>query len=205
MKTNCLNKIKWILFDMGGVVIHFIMTNPCGYSIGTKFFNQKDLEGFFYTKEYNDYMLGNITHVAFMSRYFKKNNLDLTVDEFDKLVKKDITPTPGIEKLIQRLSKKYKIALATNEGEVLTTYKINGSKIKKYLSKTITSYELKEIKPSIPFFKKMLAMLPALPEECVFVDDTKANIQSAVAVGIPSILFENSKQLEEELKSLHVL
>ena len=200
-----MKNIKWILFDLGGVILHLMMQNPEGYTIGVRFFDRKILEGMFYTKEYDSYMLGLLSHEQFIGKYLTKNKLDLSVAEFDEIFKKDITPTQGMEALFIKLSKKYKLALATNEGKVFTKYKVEGSGLISYLEKIIPSYLLREIKPSIQFFKKTLKIIDAKPDECIFIDDTKVNCDAATSFGITSIQFKNIRQLEEDLIKLQIL
>jgi putative hydrolase of the HAD superfamily len=200
-----IKKIRWILFDLSGVIVHLTLTNPEGYTVGTRFFKQEDLEGFFFTKEYMSYMLGTLSHEQFIGGYLKKRKLDLSVEELNELFKKDVTPIEGMDALFQKLEKKYKLALATNEGKVLTKYKIERSHLIQYLSKIIPSYLLREVKPSLVFFKKTLEIINAKPEECIFVDDRKINTDAATSLGIKSILFENAKQFEEELYKLEII
>ena len=199
-----MKTIKWILFDVGGVIVKFTMTNPEGYTVGTRFFDQKELEGFFFTKEYNNYMLGELSHEQFIGRYLKRRKLDLSIEEFDELFKKDVTPTEGMGDLIEKLSQKYKVALATNEGKMLTRYKIEGSHVLPYLSKIIASYLLREIKPSISFFKKTLKIINAKPDECVFIDDTQENVDVANSLGIKGVLFTGVPKLIEEFNKLNI-
>lgn len=205
MKKEFLNKIRWILFDVGGVIIHLTMRNPSGYMVGTRFFDQKVLEGFFYTKEYMSYMLGTISHEQFIGKYLEKHHLDLSVAEFDEMFKHDVTPMEDMTTLIQKLEPKYKIGLATNEGKMITKYKIEGSGVLPYLSKVIPSYLLRELKPSMNFYKKMLKIISAQPDECVFIDDTLENINATKSLGMTSILFKNTAQLEKELNVLQLL
>ena len=193
------NRISWLLFDVSGVVVKSTLINPHGYKINDKFFSQKQLEGVFFDDDYTNYMLDTITHEQFIKNYVKKNNLDLTVEEFDEIFKKDITPTEDLEKLISKLAKKYKIALVTNEGRMFSKIKINGFKIKKYANKIVTSYEIKEIKPSINFFIKTLKAINAKPEECILIDDDIKNIKAAQSLGLTDILFKSTKSLKEEL------
>jgi len=140
-----------------------------------------------------------------VGKYLKNHHLDLSIAEFDELMKKDIPPMEGMESLIQKLEKKYKICIATNEGKMVTKYKIEGSGILPYLSKVIPSYLLREIKPSPHFYKKMLKIIGATADECVFVDDKQENINGARSLGIQSILFKDTKQLEEEFVRLQIL
>ncbi|MFZ2025728.1 MAG: HAD family phosphatase [Microgenomates group bacterium] len=200
-----MENIKWILFDVGGVIVQLILKKAEGYTFKSRYFTQKDLEGFFYTKDYANYMLGLISHEQFIERYLHKKKMDLSVDELNEIVKEDIIPMEGMEPLIQKLAQKYKIALATNEGKVLTKFKVEKSGIMQHLSKVVPSYLLREIKPHEAFFRKTLDVLHAKPEECIFIDDMKENIDGAGKVGIKSILFTSVPQLEADLTALHLL
>lgn len=200
-----MGKIRWILFDVSGVIVRFMFQNPEGYTVGTRFFEQKELEGIVYTKEYNNYILGLISHEQWVGKYLKNHKLDLNIAEFDELMKKDTQPMEGMNLLIQKLEKKYRIGLATNEGKIITKYKIERSGILPYLSKVIPSYLLREIKPSPHFFKKMLKIIDAIASECVFIDDKPENINAAKSLGITSVLFKDAKQLERALSRLKIL
>lgn len=107
--------------------------------------------------------------------------------------------------LIQKLEKRYKIALATNEGETITKYKITASGVSSHLSDVIASYAIHEIKPSPQFFHKTLAILDVQPEECVFIDDMQQNVDATKSLGITSVLFKDAKQLERALSRLKIL
>lgn len=205
MKEVSKKNIKWILFDLTGVVVHLILQNPDGYSFRSRHFTQQELEGFYYTKDLNNHMLGVLSHEQFIGRYLKKKKLDLSVEELNSIIQEDVTPIKGMIELIERLSKKYKIALATNEGSLIAKYKIERAGVIPYLSKIIASYRIRELKPSIAFYKKMFKIIDAQPNECIFIDDTKENCDAASSLGITSIQFQNAKQLEEELYKLEVL
>ena len=200
-----MNKIKWIVFDITGVLVHLTLLNPEGYTVGSRFFKQEDLQEIFSEKDYGNYILGTLSHEQFVSRFLHKKKLDLSVAEFDEIIKKDISPMKGMTALIEMLEKKYSIALATNEGKMLTQYKVEGSGIMNNISKIVPSYLLRERKPSIAFYKKMLNRIDASAEECIFIDDTKENVDVAKSLSMKGVLFQNSQQLENELRLLLVL
>lgn len=199
MKKEFLNKIRWILFDVGGVIVSLILKNPQGYTVGSRHFNPEVLEGFYFTKELNHYMLGTLSHEQLIGNYIKSKKLDISVEEYNEIIQTDIAPMGGMVKLIEALSNKYKIALATNDGNLISKYKIEKSGVLPYLSKVIASYRIRELKPQSAFYKKALTIIDAKPEECIFVDDTQQNVDAANSVGIKSILFKNTAQLEKDL------
>lgn len=196
--------IKWIIFDVSGVLTHFTFTNPQGYKVRGKTIAQKQLEKIYFTDEYNGYMLGEISHNNFVENFIKRDKLDLTVKEFNKIFERDLYPVKGQIDLISQLSKKYKIALATNEGKILSQHRIEKSGVKKFISMIIASYQIKELKPSIAFFKKALERLRTGPEECIFIDDIAENVDSARSLGIKGIQFKEAGQLKDELSNLGI-
>jgi len=200
-----MSKIKWIIFDVSGVLTHFTFTNPNGYRVKNKHIESKKLESIYFTKEYKDYMLGHLSHSDFLTTFLQKNDIDLNVEEFNKIFDDDLRPIQGIKDLISKMSAKYKIALATNEGDILSRYRIEKANIRVFIQEIISSYKIKELKPSIEFFKKMLMILKAKPEECIFIDDDKKNINAVHQLNINSILFKNSEELENEFKALKII
>lgn len=68
----------------------------------------------------------------------------------------------------------------------------------------ILSYREKVIKPDPEIYKKLIEQYRLIPEECVFLDDLKQNLEGAAAFGIHTILFQNQAQAKEELRRLGV-
>ena len=60
------------------------------------------------------------------------------------------------------------------------------------------------VKPERRIYEILLERLGVKPEEAIFVDDRKENIEAAEEVGINGILFEDPGQLKEKLISLSV-
>lgn len=68
----------------------------------------------------------------------------------------------------------------------------------------ILSYKDKMTKPDKKIYELLLERYDLKAEECVFLDDTRKNIDGARAVGIHGILFQDREQAVEELKKLGV-
>lgn len=54
-------------------------------------------------------------------------------------------------------------------------------------------------KPSPESFAAVVSHLQLPPERLLFVDDRQANVDGALAAGIPAVKFESAAQLEAEL------
>ena len=69
----------------------------------------------------------------------------------------------------------------------------------------IISGEVKTMKPDRAIFDIALRKIGLRAEECLFIDDSPNNVEAAAALGFQIIHFQNSRQLEDELRRLCVL
>lgn len=205
MVDNNFQNIKWMLFDLSGVLVPFTFVHKQWYQYKSRYFEAKDLERVFSDKDYMSYMKGELSHEQAISRYIQKKHLDLSVDEFNELVKLDQRPMEGMVDLLKKLEKKYKIALATNEGKVTMMYKIEASGLLPYVTKIVPSYLLRELKPDKQYFLKLLTHIKAKPQECFFIDDTKKNVDAAISLGIRSVVFTTTQKLINDLAANNLL
>lgn len=63
----------------------------------------------------------------------------------------------------------------------------------------VVSGEVGLVKPDTRIFERMLRKIGRRPEECLFIDDSAANIEAAASMGFATIRFESPAQLREEL------
>ena len=68
----------------------------------------------------------------------------------------------------------------------------------------ILSYQEKIIKPMPEIYQLLIDRYSLVPEECVFMDDTPANLTGAEKFGIHTIHFQDREQAIEELRRLGV-
>ncbi len=68
-----------------------------------------------------------------------------------------------------------------------------------WFDEVVISGQVKLIKPSPAIFDLLLARLRRPAEECLFIDDSPANVQAASELGIQTILFASPEQLRTEL------
>lgn len=70
---------------------------------------------------------------------------------------------------------------------------------------TVVSGEVKIIKPDAAIYQILLDRNNLNAEDCIFIDDTKANVDAARALGIDGILFTSSEQFGNDLRARHIL
>ncbi len=75
----------------------------------------------------------------------------------------------------------------------------------KDLDKVVLSGAVKMIKPEPEIFHYLLAQIPESAEECLFIDDSLANIEAAQKLGFQTVHFTSANALEENLKEQKLL
>jgi putative hydrolase of the HAD superfamily len=105
------------------------------------------------------------------------------------------------KKIIEIYKNQYpsaKIVLATNATSRLNLDMINHG-LDNVFDGVLNSSELGIAKPSHSFFNKAVIELGAGFDEVIYIDDSKANVQSAQRLGIRSHHYQNHTQLVEFL------
>ena len=69
----------------------------------------------------------------------------------------------------------------------------------------VISGEIKLVKPNREIFDHLLAIIERRAAECVFIDDSWPNVESARSLGFDAIHFRSSEQLREELINRQIL
>ena len=114
----------------------------------------------------------------------------------------DLMPTPGIGDLIQELKAGgYGIYLLSNANLALRSYfpRIPGSEC---FDGLMVSAEEKLLKPNPEIFRTLLERFGLEAERCFFVDDSPANVEGAMSVGLSGCVFKGDTQaLRRKLRS----
>lgn len=74
-----------------------------------------------------------------------------------------------------------------------------------YMDGGILSYQEKLIKPDLAIYELLLQRYGLEADECVFIDDTKANIDACRTAGMHGILYTNQEEVEEMLEKMGVI
>ncbi len=106
--------------------------------------------------------------------------------------------------IISMKNKGYQVYILSNYGRY--TYEVTQEALfcTKLADGGIFSYEVGLIKPDPKIYEELMTRYQLKAEECVFLDDSLANIQAARGLGWSGIVFENLAQANEDLKKLGV-
>ena len=204
-----MNKIKNIIFDLGGVLIDW---SP-DYVYLKEFNGNIEKMNWFYenicTMDWNEnqdagYSMKKATEerIKMFPKY--KKLIKMYYGRWDEMLKGSIK---GSVDLLQRLveSKKYKIIALTNWSAETFPKALNKFEFLNLFEGIIVSGEEKTRKPFKKIYKIALKRYNLEAEKTLFIDDNLRNIIAANKLSIQTIHFKTPEKLENELKKLKLI
>ncbi|MCX6793111.1 MAG: HAD family phosphatase [Candidatus Falkowbacteria bacterium] len=197
--------IKAIIFDFGGPIVEWREGFEKTYS---KYEELKGLESGAIHNLFESYtrgaMVGDFSSVT---DFFEKTKpaISLNLDELNMIYDEAnslMSLRPEIEKYIVELKKKYQIGLLSNFTSGLEKYLQEVFNISSLFDVVVSSYDVKMRKPDPRIYQHTLEKLKVSPQETVFIDDLKENVEGALSLGINSVLFNNSEQCIADLNNV---
>ncbi|MDR2886355.1 MAG: HAD family phosphatase [Rikenellaceae bacterium] len=87
------------------------------------------------------------------------------------------------------LKKRYRVCMLSNTNPIMFHYAVrtwfekDGHRLEDYFEQCFLSYELKAVKPDPSIFHKIIGQGRVDPARTLFIDDGKANVDAAAALG----------------------
>ena len=195
--------VKTIVFDMGGVIIDLNL-GPTLQKHFPEEYHSRILEKVFYGEEWRLMDGGFMRPEDAIPRI-----LPLFPEEFHDDLRDMITdfypympPIKETEKLISRLkSAGYKVYLLSNATPRFFDEYLNYPALA-MMDGYFISALYKLLKPQREIFEAFCNKFSLNPEECFFIDDTRANIEGAKAYGMKGFVFD-TKDFEGLEKALN--
>ena len=204
--------IKLIVFDLDGVLvdtkkIHFnslnkalkkFRVNSISYEDHLKIFDglptAEKLKIISKTKKLDNQTINNI----------KRLKQKITENEIKKNVKKN----KNVVQIFSNLSKKYKLAVATNAVKSTLDICLKNLQIKKFISFTLSNEDVKMPKPHPEIYYKIFIKFKLYPDEVLIVEDSHVGRQAASLSGanllpIKDINETNLKNITDYLNELN--
>jgi glucose-1-phosphatase len=204
-----LNGVKNIIFDLGGVLLNIDPKKTI------EAFGQLGMEqlvgdkGLTYDHEiFYQMEQGKITPDEFRAGVRKLISLEVTNDQIDAAWTAMLLDFPANRvKLVQNLSKDYKIYLFSNTNAIhVEKYhsdfrKLHGIEVSSLFEIDFYSNEIGFRKPSPESFREIIRLSGIIPEESTFIDDSLLNVEAAIASGLKGFWLEPGKKIEEILQA----
>jgi len=195
-----------LLFDVGGV----LLTNGWDRAARVLACRNFDLDWEDFQDRHEfvgpDLEIGKLTMTEYLRRTVFYRDRTFTEEEFIDFMKSQSVAMPDSLALLADLaaSGDYLLATLNNESRELNDYRIEAFGLRRYFSLFLSSCFLGLKKPEEEIYRVAVDVTQHRPEQCVFIDDRKLNLECADRAGIHPVHFENAEQLRASLNELGV-
>jgi putative hydrolase of the HAD superfamily len=201
-----LNNIKWVIFDLGGVVVKLNIEGAWNALAQRSETDVQALKSYLSSPDESGLSINAKLELGFLSvsEYVQQVSrvLNKSLSE-EELVALKMLIIQGEDaetlELIAALSTQKKLACFSNTHEIHWNYMTRHYRAFQFFQKTIASHLIHAAKPDPSAFAIATKHLNADPPECLFIDDSLANAEAARAFGWHAIHFQNHASLREEL------
>ena len=199
-----MSEIKNIVFDMGNVLILYdykqILTRHGITDESEQLLVKNTL---FDSEPWREYDRGTVEKDSFIPV------IDSLPEHLAALCRKivleqcfalnEMPPFPVMFDIVKRLKENgYKIYLLSNAGKDFAVYSKNIPALTLFDGKFVSSDYLL-LKPEDAIYRKFFEVFGLNPNECIFIDDVKANTEGAIKNGMDAICFNSSLEPHEVL------
>lgn len=192
----CFGQIKAVIFDYGGVVGDIDRESVLNFISKSLNVDQKEAlalaHGWKKTFEVEDEFYWQKT----------KNVSEQWCEEFNEVVLAAMHQNDAIVSLVKELQKKgYVTALFSNVTKGAAKW-LEKKNYYQHFNPLFLSYEMGLVKPDPKAYEYVLAELNLKPQEVVFVDDKKENVEAALGLGWQAIHFNSEATFLKELSNI---
>lgn len=195
-------KINTIIFDCFGVILDPVLGGWYRDNMLKRGLVDENLSNTF--KQFD---MGELTEDDMLNYFRKYDGITSTPEklreEIDTYLRIDNTLVEVIKKLKQRGFKTVLLSNANNsffERKVYPTY----SEFKSLFDKVIISSVVRMVKPDPDIYLHTLEKVVSRPEETLFIDDSKANVDTALQLGMHGFVYTESTAFVKYLESLGI-
>ena len=202
MYTN----VKNILFDFGGVIVNLNKQNAINRFKEIGLANIEDyLNEFRQNGIFLEYEEGKLNAEQFYAEFRKlAGNDNISGEDIDSAWMAFLLDIPDYKfELLKELRKKYNVYLLSNTNPSIakwahtSDFSPEGLPIDAYFDKCYLSFEIGCAKPDKEIYEYIIKDSGIKPEETLFFDDGKANIEAASALGFQVYLTDQNEDLRK--------
>lgn len=202
--------IKAIIFDMGGVLVDLdiedcknVFKERLGYYDIDEIIDACHQKGI-----YGDLEEGTLSADGFRSIVLAGSRPDAVAEDVDEAMSHILV---GIEpykvELLKKLSEKYELYMLSNNNPICIRYSRKmfedaGIPLESIFRKCYFSYEMKALKPSEAFYRKVVSDIGLPAEQMLFIDDSMKNVEGSVAAGLPAVFYQPGTDLAALLEDV---
>ena len=199
------NKITTLIFDFGGVLINLNREKALAEfeKIGL-LDTAKLINNFLPVDVFMQLEIGELSENDFLEKLITRSIQNPEKEQVKEAFKSFLQDIPKEKlELLLTLKKRFKILMLSNTNPIhfewckKEKFNYKGLNINDFFDKCYLSYEQKTAKPETEIFEIMLKEQNVKAEECLFLDDSPANIATANTLNFNTILVDVKEDLRK--------
>lgn len=198
--------IKNIVFDLGNVLIAFKPEKFIEENVSEKY-REEFYKIVFKGQEWLDLDRGVLEYdeaiKIFSSRLPECSSAIKKL--FDNYILDTLEPISKNIELLKILKEKYKLYILSNFHYPVFDFVFKNWEFFKYFDGKVVSGHCNLLKPEKEIYNLLCSSYDLVPNETIFIDDTKANIEMAKNLGINTIHLTSYESLEENLRKINII
>ncbi len=157
-----------------------------------------------YWADRHAYDEGKLTGAEFWEKFARDSGIPLTAEQLAELNRLDARMWTTCDKEMLAWQRRLKAsgirtAILSNMGDSVLANMKREFKWLDDFDALVWSFEEKMAKPEPEIYRRTLERLGTRPEETLFVDDRRVNVEAARALGMKAIEFSTPEKLREQL------
>jgi putative hydrolase of the HAD superfamily len=205
LTTSAPRVIRTIFFDFGNVIAFFDHSRAVNRLLTHTDLRAADLLALYDRPLVHDYETGKLSTEEFVQQYFKHARLTCTPDEFLTYFCDIFWRNDEVCDLVPRLKSRYRLVLASNTVDAhFKRYAVDYADVLQHFDHVVASHHAGARKPHPEFFAYAAKFAQAAPDECLFIDDLQANVETAARLGWKGIVYTPDGTLSDKLREAGV-
>jgi putative hydrolase of the HAD superfamily len=162
-----------------------------------------------YWADRHAYDEGKLSGVTFWEKFARDSGVALTAADLAELNRLDArmwtTQNPAMVAWQQQLKARgLRTAILSNMGDSVLESILRAYAWIQNFDVLVWSFQLGMAKPDPAIYRHTLERLGTRPEETLFVDDRRVNVEMARALGLKAVEFTTAEQLRQQLASMRL-
>jgi putative hydrolase of the HAD superfamily len=199
-------RIDVILFDLGNVILpfdhHQMGERLLPFSLKKETEDPQKIFAYLFdlhTGAVNLYETGKMTSLEFFQSLKAFFHLQMSFDQFVMVWNDIFTENAEVSEIVRSLKGKVRLGLVSNTNALHFDYIASRFPVVHSFERWFLSHEVGFKKPAPEIYRKAIEWASAEPEKILFIDDSIANVEAAVSLGMEGLHFVSARQLRDEL------
>ena len=194
---------KAVIFDMGGVLVDLDIEGcKAAFRRDLDYNNIDNIIDACHQKGiWGDLEEGVLPADEFRRIILADSRSGATAHDVDEAMSKILVGiAPYKAELLKKMKEGYDLYMLSNNNSICLPYSSAmftdaGVPLASTFIRCFMSFEMKALKPSADFYKRVMAEIGRPADEMLFIDDSQVNVDAAVAAGLPAVYYKPGTDL----------